>query len=215
MPPASLHRRSPRRWAAYYRWTADRPPRELLLQTLNHVAWEAPRTRRRNAIELGFGAGTDTVELLRRGWKVLAVDAQAGAARFLAQRVPSRYRGGLTTVVASMEDLELPEADLIYASFSLPFCPPASFPVLWARIRHAIRPGGHFAGQLFGDRDAWHGERSLSFHSRRELRELARGFKIELLRETEEDGMSFGGPKAWHFFDVILGKPPSALHTKR
>jgi tellurite methyltransferase len=204
-----------RQWAAYYRWTAKRPPRELLLQVLNHIEWERSRGRRRTAIDLGCGAGNDTLELLRRGWNVLAIDGQSVAARFLERRVPTRYRSSLTCLVAPMEGLELPAADLIYASFSLPFCSPDSFPALWVAIRGALRPGGHFAGQLFGDRDEWRRERPFSFHSSREIERLARGWKVELLRETVEDGMSFGGPKHWHFFDLILGKPPLARHSYR
>ena len=204
-----------REWAAYYRWTSKRPPRDLLLQVLNHVDWEGGRRRRRTAVDLGFGAGNDTLELLRRRWRVVAIDGEEAAARFLARRVPPRLRASLTTVVAPMEGLAVPPADLIYASFSLPFCAPDRFPSLWQSLRRAIRPGGHFAGQLFGDRDEWHGERPFSFQSLRQVRRLARGLKVELLRETVEDGMSFGGPKHWHYFDLILGKPPLAGHRCR
>lgn len=200
---------------AYYRYTARRPPRELLTQTLNHLDWEKRSTKGLAAIDLGFGAGTDSLELLRRGWKVLAVDRQAAAANFLARRVPPRLRGGLTTLVAPLEGLELPPADLVYASFSLPFCDPAAFPGLWTTIRRAIRPGGHFAGQLFGDRDSWHRERTMTFHCRADVRRLARGFRIELLRETQEDGMAFNGPKHWHYFDLILEKPGAPRTARR
>jgi tellurite methyltransferase len=195
------------RWKDYYRWTTGRPPRELLLRTLDHIDWEGRSRRRRRAIDLGFGSGTDTLELLRRGWIVLAIDGQKDAADTLAQRVPPRLRRSLTSLVAPMEEVELPPADLIYASFSLPFCSPDRFPALWRGIRRALRPGGHFAGQLFGDRDEWHGQRSLTFHDPREVRSLTRGYKVELLRETVEDGRSFEGPKHWHFYDLILEKP--------
>ena len=104
-----------------------------------------------------------------------------------------------------MEGLELPPADLVYASFSLPFCPPEAFPRLWKTIRRSLRPGGHFAGQFFGDRDSWYGQRDMTFHSRRQVLELLRGLNAELFRETEEDGMAYTGPKHWHYFDVIVG----------
>ncbi len=198
---------SPLRWAAFYRFTAKRPPRELLLRTLEHIDWEGRPKRQREAIELGFGAGTDTLELLKRGWKTLAVDGQKEAAAFLARRVPPALRRSLTTLVAPMEGLELPPADLIYASFSLPFCSPACFPELWQNIRRALKPGGHFAGQLFGVRDSWHGERPLTFHSLAQVRRLTQGYKVELFRETSEDGQAFDGPKHWHYFDLILEKP--------
>ncbi len=197
-----------RRWEAYYRWTAGRPPRELLLVTMNHLDWEGRRPR--TAVEIGFGSGTDTLELLRRGWRVLAIDGQEVAGRFLNRRVPPRSKSRLTTLVAPMEGLTLPLTDLVYASFSLPFCEPARFPALWEAIRRALRPGGHFAGQLFGVRDEWAGERPFSFFDRDQIRRLARGYRVELLRETEEEGRSFEGPKHWHFFDVILEKPRAA-----
>ncbi len=166
-------------------------------------------------MDLGFGAGNDTLELLRRGWNVLAIDQQASAADFLARRVPPAHRPRLTCLIAPMEGLKLPPADLIYASFSLPFCRPADFPALWASIRTALRPGGHFAGQLFGEKDEWHGDRPLTFVNAERVRRLARGLRVELLRETVEEGMSFAGPKHWHFFDLILGKPPVRRHRLR
>ncbi len=206
-----MSNRDPPDWArqclAFYRQTAKRPPRELLLQTLSHLEWERRLKRGLAAIDLGFGAGNDTLELLRRGWRVLAIDQQETAARFLARRVPPRLRPSLTTLVAPMEGLELPQADLIYASFSIPFCPPQAFPDLWANIRRALRPGGHFAGQLFGTGDSWRTNRSISFHTRGEVERLARGFKLEMLRETHEEGRAFTGPKHWHYFDLILEKP--------
>ena len=198
---------TPAKWRAFYRWTAARPPRELLLRTLDHISWEGRGRKRRRAIDLGFGAGTDTLELLKRGWQVLAVDGQKDAADFLNRRAPPRLRPNLTTLVAQMEALELPPADLVYASYSLPFCSPEKFPPLWARIRRALRPGGHFAGQLFGNRDEWYGERPMTFHTLRQVRSLTRGYKVELLRETVEDGRAFDGPKHWHLYDLILEKP--------
>jgi SAM-dependent methyltransferase len=197
------------KWISYYRWTASRPPRELLLRTLDHVDWERKVRRKRLAVEIGFGAGTDTLELLRRGWQVLAIDQERTALDFLSRRVPPRQRKSLTLQAAPMEGLSLPKADLIYASFSLPFCAPEEFPRLWSTIRRALVPGGHFAGQLFGDRDEWAGERPMTFHSLRQVRALARGFRIEMLRETVEEGRSFAGPKHWHFFDLILEKSRS------
>jgi tellurite methyltransferase len=205
---------SPRSWLSYYKWSSKRPPRDLLLQALNHIEWEGGRSRGRRAIDIGFGSGTDTLELLRRGWRVLAIDGQEVAAQFLAGRVPAQWRPRLTTLVAPMEGLELPRADLVYASFSLPFCSPERFPKLWSTIRGAVLPRGHFAGQLFGDQDEWRGERPMAFHSRGQLSRLCRGWKVEMVRETTEEGRSFRDPKHWHFFDLILERPRGTLERR-
>jgi hypothetical protein len=47
----------------------------------------------------------------------------------------------------------------------------------------------------------------MTFVRRRDLRSLTRGYRVERLRETVEDGRSFEGPKHWHFFDLLLEKP--------
>lgn len=213
--PTVTQRTVAQNWAGYYRWTAGRPPRELLLRALDHVAWEKRTGRKmRTAIDLGCGAGNDTLELLRRGWQVLSIDQQTTALKFVARRVPKRWVGRLSLLAAPMEGLSLPRADLIYASFSLPFCAPESFPALWSAIHRALTPGGHFAGQLFGDRDEWYGKRPLTFHTLRQVRALAKGYRIELLREIEEEGRAFEGPKHWHYYEVILEKARGARHAK-
>jgi tellurite methyltransferase len=205
--PKVARDRSSGGWSAYYRGTSKRPPRDIVSQVLTNIEYEGDASPGRRAIDLGFGAGTDTLELLRRGWTVVAVDREADAARFLVRRVPARWRARLTTVIAPMEEIDLPPADLVYAGFSLPFCPRDRFPGLWSTIRRAVCPHGHFAGQFFGNRDEWRNNRQLTFHDRRQVAGLARGWKVELLRETDEHGRSFEGPKKWHFFDVILEKP--------
>jgi tellurite methyltransferase len=194
-------------WAGYYRWTSGRPPRELLLRALDHVSWETRTRRPRTAIDLGCGAGNDTLELLRQGWRVLAIDAQPSALKLLHRRVPKAWLPRLTLLVAPMEGLSLPRADLVYSSFALPFCSPDRFDSLWGSLRRALAPGGHVAGQLFGDRDEWFGSRPLTFHTLPQVRSLANGFRVELFREIEEEGRSFEGPKHWHYFEVILEKP--------
>jgi tellurite methyltransferase len=195
-----------RRWRGYYRWTAHRPPRELLLRTLDHIDWEGRPRRRRTAVDLGFGAGNDTLELLRRKWRVLAIDREEAAAAFLTRRVPPRWRSALTVRTAPMEGLSLPRVDLVYASYSVPFCAPSKFPRLWSTLRNALRPGGHLACHLFGDRDEWAGSRPMTFRTLRQVRSLVRGYRVELFREEEEDGRSFDGPKHWHVFELILEK---------
>ena len=128
--PKSSRSVSPRKWIEYYRTTSKRPPRELITRVLDHIAWERRTPRPRTAIDLGSGAGNESLVLLRQGWSVLAIDQQEAAARFLMERVPTRWRSRLTTLVAPMEGLELPAADLVHASFSLPFCEPDQFPAL-------------------------------------------------------------------------------------
>lgn len=193
-----------RDWAAYYAKTAGRPPRDTLLAALDRFDAEGVTGQ---AVDLGCGGGRDTVELLRRGWRVLAVDAEAAGIAHLRARDDLPESGILETRIARMEDAALPPCDLVNASFALPLCPPERFPALWARITTALRPGGRFAGQLYGDRDSWAGDPSLSHHSRAEAEVLFAGFEIESFREEEEDSTTpRGTAKHWHVFHIVARK---------
>jgi trans-aconitate methyltransferase len=194
-------------WTEYYESVGDEP-RSTLLYALEQFDEEEPRER--FAVDLGCGAGPDTAELLRRGWRVLAIDGEAEA----IDRVRSRHdlSGAdlrrLQTRVSRFQDAEWPEADLVNSSFALPFCPPDAFPALWQRIKFSLRPGAMFSGQLFGDRDDWSAEEDMTFQTRGEVEALLARLEVELFDEVEEDGTTATGkPKHWHIFHVVARRP--------
>jgi len=191
-------------WTGYYDGQGDREPRDLLLQALRSFEAEG---RVGVAVDLGAGQGFETAELLRRGWEVLAIDAQEEGIRRLRERVPDEHADRLRTLVSPMQVPELPRADLVHASFSLPFCPPQAFPDLWERIRSALTPGGRIVGELFGDRDSWASDPDMTFHDASAARARFDGLELESFVEEEEDGEAFSGPKHWHVFHVIARRP--------
>ena len=192
-----------RDWVAYYNAVSDRPPRDTLLKALDN--FEADKNASRSAVDLGCGDGRDTIELLRRGWHVLAIDAeQEGIDRLLSRPIDTT---NLETQVASFEALQLPLVDLINASFSLPFCPPQKFPALWQNVVTALGSGGRFCGQLFGERDSWAIYPDLNHHTRVQVEELLQPFTIEMLEEEEHLGTTaIGEEKYWHLFHIVARK---------
>jgi SAM-dependent methyltransferase len=192
-------------WAGYYVWSAGREPRPLLRAACRELG----AGRGCQAIDLGCGEGTDALELLARGWSVLAIDAEPAGLALLRARIPSAAAGRIRVVCASFAEADLPCAHLIHAGFSLPFCPPREFPALWARIRRALAPGGVFAGQLFGTHDTWADDPDMTFHARHQADTLLAGLDILHLEETEQDGHAFSGPKHWHTFDILARRPVS------
>jgi SAM-dependent methyltransferase len=194
-----------RDWPRYYAATADRPPRVTLVHALERFEAE-PLARRRLAVDLGCGIGQDTRELLRRGWRVLAIDSEPLAIEQLRQRRLAHPRL-LHTCVATFDAAWWPAADLVNASNALPFCPPQVFPAVWRRIVASLRVGGRFAGQFFGTRDSWAGQPDLTFHTRGQVLDLLADFEIELLQEREHEGSTLAGrSKHWHAFDVVARK---------
>lgn len=194
-----------RDWSAYYRAVAGRPPRDTLLAALERFEAESLPAKPRFAVDLGCGDGRDTVELLRRGWQVLAIDREQEAIALLLNRVKVEQ---LQTSVTRFEDVTLPHfVDLVNASFALPFCLPEHFPQLWAKIVTAIKPGGRFCGQLFGDRDSWAVYTSMTHHTRQQLEELLQTFEVESLIEEEHPGKTaIQEEKYWHLFHVVARK---------
>lgn len=192
-------------WAAYYRYTAGRAPRALFERA--RAAWAATGREPGLAIEVGFGDGTETAELLAAGWRVLAIDAQRAAADALEGRVPESDRPRLEIAVASAEGVELPPADLVYSGFSLPYLGPDRFPVAWSHLVGALAPGGLLVVNLFGDRDDYAGEPDVAFADRAMVEGLLDGLEVIELDEHEEDAGSFNGPKHWHLFDIVARRP--------
>lgn len=184
----------------YYEATAHRPPRRTLLDALARFGEGGGRF----AVDLGCGDGRDTVELLRRGWSVLAIDAEPKALERLLARPDLPEERSLTTLCERFETARWPTADFVNASFTLPLCPPDQFPALWEKIVASLAPGGRFAGQLYGERDTWAAGGELSHVDRLGVLRLLRGFDIELLDEEESDGVTpRGDAKHWHIFHIV------------
>jgi SAM-dependent methyltransferase len=189
------------RWTDYYRMTEGRPPRATLLFALDRFAVPG------FAVDLGCGEGRDTMELLRRGWSVLAIDSEASAIERLSKRPDLPPTGDIRTTVARFEDAAWPAADLVNASFSIFFCAADGFPALWQKIVASLKSGGRFAGQLLGEKDSWAGRRNVVIHDRAALDALLAGLTIEMHEIEETDSVTpRGEAKHWHLHHLVLRK---------
>jgi SAM-dependent methyltransferase len=127
-------------WEDYYRALEGRPPRPLFLEALPLLPTPDPDGRPLLAIDLGCGDGTETIELLKRGWNVLAIDNHPDAIARLQAQAQREHRPRLKATTVSFRDAVLPRADLIYAGLSLPFCEPTTFHEIWRQIEAGLRP---------------------------------------------------------------------------
>ncbi|MBI1879425.1 MAG: class I SAM-dependent methyltransferase [Chloroflexi bacterium] len=199
-------------WAAFYEATSGHQPFQTLVKAMALFAAEKDKGTESFAVDLGCGAGRDTFALLTGGWRVLAIDQQPEAIERIQAGVPSGQKARLQTQVAAFEEVVLPPADLVNATFSLPFCAPQHFARFWNQIITSIRPGGRFAGQFFGERDSWAGNTGMTFHTRAQIDRLLDGFEVELFKEIAEDGQTaVGASKYWHVFHIIACKQGSTL----
>ena len=186
------------------------PIRDTLVRALEHIPQAGV------ASDLGCGPGKEVAELLRRGWRVEAVDAyermleatQAAAIEAVgAQETAAR----LCCVHTHLAQWSAPACslDLIHAGFSLPFVAAAEFEQVWKNMCSALKPGGLFVGQLFGHHDSFLPESpagSMNAHTHAEVVKLCGGFHVIFLTEEERDGVvgvpPNEHPKHWHVFHI-------------
>ena len=191
-------------WAAYYEKLRERPPRRTLITALDRFGPDAAGSL---AVDLGCGDGRDVIEMLRRGWQVVAVDNEAEALKQLQARpLPTGHE--LTPIQARFEEVPLPLGlSLVNSSFAMPLCEPASFHTLWERIREALPEGGRFSGQWYGPKDSWAGRPGMTFVGRDEALAMLHGLELEMFEEEEDDGVTpRGNAKHWHIFHIVARK---------
>jgi SAM-dependent methyltransferase len=191
-------------WAAYYEKLRDRPPRKTILAALDRFD---PLPADPLAIDLGCGDGRDVVEILRRGWKIVAIDAEAEALRQLANRNLSDA-DRITPITARLEEIPLPVGvQLVNSSFAMPLCEPEKFHALWERIVEGLPSGGRFSGQWYGVRDSWNERPGITFLEREAAQGMLGAFDIEMFDEEEADSVTpRGNPKHWHIFHIVARK---------
>jgi SAM-dependent methyltransferase len=102
-------------------------------------------------LELGCGGGRDAEEMIRLGFQVTPTDGSPAMAARAEQRLGRPVR------VMTFEALDAEGAfDAVWASASLLHARAAALPDIFARVRHALRPGGRFcAGFKGGDGEGY------------------------------------------------------------
>jgi SAM-dependent methyltransferase len=195
----------PADWPAYYRHTAGREPRPLFVKGMALAAESGIVPGQ--AVEIGFGDGTESLALLGVGWRVLAVDPTPQAAEYLLEQAPPDAIDRLEIRTAPAQAVDLPPFDLLYAGYALSFLETGDFRRFWTGVRAALRPGGVVIVNVFGVNDTWAGDPYMTFVDRATVERMAAGLDVLALDEEDADGDSFVGPKHWHVFDLVARRP--------
>ena len=160
-----------------------------------------------NAVELGCGAGRDTIYLIKNGWNVLAIDKEDVESR-IYKKLDTGEMKKFRFLRQEFESLELENNNLLVANFSLSFCNKNNFEELWNKINDSILKDGYFVGNFFGNNDEWKKTKEkMTFLTREQVIDLFKEFKIIELKEVEKDEITgLGKIKHWHIFNVIAKK---------
>jgi SAM-dependent methyltransferase len=192
-------------WSRYYEVTVDRPAWVTVRFAIERFAADAVAgSPAPFAVDLGCGAGRDARELLRAGWRVLAIDREPAALEALHAATADELRVHLETRVADLADVEIPPCELVNASLSLPFLAPDAFWATWGRVLDALPVGGRVAAMLFGDRDASADDPEMTCPSPELIRSTLDAFEIEHWVDDEEDSQTaLGEPHHFHRIELV------------
>jgi tellurite methyltransferase len=192
-------------WRDYFNKTKGRPTRALLLKGLELCEKDFNPTDLKIAIDLGSGAGVESLELLRRGWHVFAIDNNAEALNTLKSFSAENGLNKLETLQKGFEEIqELPRANLLHASRSLPFCKENFWPNLWKAIETSVCENGWIIADFFGPEDDWVKAKEVTGHSPNEIRKLFNGYEIKWFDEEKGSKQTVLGPEKFgHLISVI------------
>ena len=106
-------------------------------------------------IDLGCGAGRDTVFLIKNGWKVIAIDKE-DTEKMIRSSLQEEEQNYLEFIKQDFENnIILQSCNLLVANSSLSFCNRKNFDDLWKKIVDSISKDGYFVGNFFGINDSW------------------------------------------------------------
>ena len=158
-------------------------------------------------IDLGCGAGRDSIFLIKNGWKVIAIDKE-DTEKMIRSSLQEEEQNYLKFIKQDFENnIILQSCNLLVANSSLSFCNRKNFDYLWNKIVNSISKDGYFVGNFFGINDSWANRPNMVFFTKEEVIKLFSSFEIINFKEVAKNGKTaLGVEKHWHVFNVIAKK---------
>lgn len=190
----------------FQRITANGPARDLAI-LLNDIIAENSIV-----IDLGCGSGIDSQHFVENGHTVIAIDREVSVIEEKKKALAKEQFDRLNIVKADFNEMDLPKANVVYASYSLPFCGNLQFNNTWKKQFETLNVETIVGIVLFGQKDEWYGSNEyLIFHSDEEVKALFNTFEILHYENVEYEGecMSSDGSimnKHWNVINVVAVK---------
>ena len=182
----------------YYKATMNNKPSGLISKFFNCKYNE--KLNGNTAIDLGCGAGNDTLFLLNNGFNVTAIDREEEVENILE----TRYHGdNLNIIIDDFSKINLPSTNLLLANFSLLFS--SNLDQTMYNIQKSLNKNGFLLCNIIGKEDDWANIRTSV--TREELLDYFIDYDIKYFSEEKYYKDSFQEKnKYWHMYTIIARK---------
>lgn len=185
----------------YYNITKNAKPHLNVLNFLNFNVLPG------KAVDLGCGAGRDTIELLKNNWKVLSIDKE-DTESIIREQLNQKESENFKFEKCFFGEMNLPKVNLIVANFSLPFSKKEFFNDIWKNITNSLSNERLFCWKfLWKKRYMAETKENIIFLTEQEVKALFSNFELIQFSEIEKDAtIASGEKKHWLVYDIIAQK---------
>ena len=106
------------------------------------------RTKNGNAVDLGCGAGRDTIFLIKNNWNVTAIDKE-DTINIIESSLNTEELKRFKFMCQNFENINIEKNDLIVANYCIPFCNKDHFSKFWLKIVNSINTERIFCRKFF------------------------------------------------------------------
>ena len=187
----------------YYNNTKNIEPHEVVQKIIE-------KKEKGVAIDIGVGAGRDTVALLKNGWSVIGIDIN-DTSKMIKENLTKEEIKRFKFIFDDVTNVEFEKSDLVISFNVLSFIDKKSIKYVIEKIKNSLNKEGIVILNFFGKEDGFRNRESglknkneIYLYDELEIKELLKDFEIIKLNEIKTDEISGDGVmKHWHIYTVI------------